>query len=466
MAAKIEFKTLPTSNQWMSASDVSFAWRSNDPVLRRIDTLVEELNRRAVGARSFLYGDLLFCCDYWLKYQPSHPATMEKGRVPAVHALFAHAAAELCKVFACTINVLPRELELAYGRKLTAHGNALDRFGQYAISAKMRKQLAWYRLWFRRGKVYQWNWHETGGDVPTKRVKACSNRAWFGAFSPGWGGFAMSMNREIYMAKHSCPGVENFYHSSYLDGSPVMCAGSMKIVDGIVYGIRVDSGHYQPAVSAVVNVLQALQMCGAPIAQIEIYDYDKNARNGGFVAHAPQFLAANGNWGVLIARQMAEYRRDRDDQHTVSHAQALVRRLYAGWDKGLYGCLADFWRDYSYALAGPTRADTDHAPRELQRYAPYDELKTFVAHYLENLRRVKKNPSLLKTGAKKLVRVSDFAALPPWPGTTNAYPKARTQLDQVLYIGDDDKMSFKAAVAAAKPKAAPPLPPRNPVAYA
>jgi hypothetical protein len=79
----------------------------------------------------------------------------------------------------------------------------------------------------------------------------------------GYAGFALSMDRELFMAKHRGGFSEgNFFHSTYLAGSTVLCTGTILIEYGLVKAIANDSGHYQPTHDHLLNVVQTLQMHG------------------------------------------------------------------------------------------------------------------------------------------------------------------------------------------------------------
>ncbi len=201
--------------------------------------------------------------------------------------------------------------------------------------------------------MYQWNWWYA--DPPTERFPVESARSSFDQFEKNWSGFALSLNRELYVAKHELvkgsgqKGV-NFYHSSYLAGGPVMCAGSMHIEAGKVLAIKIDSGHYKPGMSHVVSLLQTLQMHGAPVAGIQIYDYNEKTDDGA-KAKAEDFLSANGDWTTLLARKQAELVSRKYVQTRMQRAEAFLHRFIEGYwgPEKLYLTFADFAREYAYA---------------------------------------------------------------------------------------------------------------------
>lgn len=339
----LTYRDIPTIEAWKKDSSVAMATRSKDAVLGRIDALVEACGKAEAagdgGQWVYLACDLFMSLDYWLKVHTRN-AAMEKKREPAVMALYKCVAEWLCVSFSCTVNVLPRELELYFGRELGFHGAKLDKAFDCAISLQ-RAEAKKYRLFFKDGKAFMFPWwKKSSRPGETKLVPADSKHAANpGVFDDGtgyrtgWGGFAMSMGRDIYMAKHHCTRARgengNFYHSSYLGGDPVMCAGTMLIEDGVIKAISTDSGHYRPTQMHVVNLLQALQMRGVNIAAIDVQDHE-----GTVVAKANAFIQANGNWAAMLARRQANITHLASALHERSDFEDSIKKL---WTQGVQG---------------------------------------------------------------------------------------------------------------------------------
>lgn len=337
----VSYNTIPSLQTWKTDSSVTFATRANDTVLSRIDELVDAYNRAADdGARIYIASDLFFTLDYWLKvYKTS--SGMEKGREPAVMALYKCVVDQLGYSFGqvfnsgqtITPNNLPAALESFFGREMGAHGTKLDLrldCAQYLSRAEVAK----YRITFKNGLAYQFPWWQRSAK-PGTVVRADSSRAENPAVlgRDKWGGFAMSMGRDLYLAKHHCTmnfgETGNFYHSSYLGGQPVMCAGTMLIENGVVRGIATDSGHYRPDKSHIVNVLQALRMHGVDLSRVDVLDHDEI-----FQAKGDVFLAANGNWAAMAKR------RQLNETHIKSRRadeKAFGDAIKTMWDQGVRG---------------------------------------------------------------------------------------------------------------------------------
>jgi hypothetical protein len=300
------YQTIPSLHQWQHDSSVVLAIRKHDVVLNNIDRLIGLFEHQQAGYIGMLTAcNLYFAVDYWLKMYPSTPQ-MEKGRASAMEALYIVVVNFLCPQFNCTINSLPRELELMFGRELTHDGvrvDILDRAAYYMT----RAEAAQYKLSFKQGKAYQYPWWEARARqafvlAESSRSAAPGVHVGDGPEYDTYGFFVMSMSRDIYMAKHqsgSAVGAEDgVYHSAYLGGEAAMAAGSMLIENGVIRVIRPDSGHYKPTDTNTIALLQALQMHGVPLDQIVIKDH-----TGLNEFDAPLFIADNGNWEQLLRRR-------------------------------------------------------------------------------------------------------------------------------------------------------------------
>lgn len=294
---------VPTQKVWLSDSA---AGPPRDVVLTNIDKLIGQYDgvRNAEGFQGvFATANLYFTTDYWLKQAGLNP-TMDKTRGPVVQALYEVVVDALKKMFKCQVNELPRELELMFGRELTKDGVKIDLIDRAAYYMK-RAEAEQYRLIIDNRKVYQYTWWDNS-NVNVRVLansKTCASQHVKVNVPEKFKDFAfyvMSMSRDIYMTAHkTATGVDQedgFYHSSYLAGNAVMAAGSMLIEDGVVKALRSDSGHYKPTDTNSVSLLQALEMAGAPIDQISVFNHDDSEES-----EARIFLGDNGNWEKLKA---------------------------------------------------------------------------------------------------------------------------------------------------------------------
>jgi hypothetical protein len=88
----------------------------------------------------------------------------------------------------------------------------------------------------------------------------------------GVAGFAMGLNRNIYARIHSNYDAAkgSFYHSCYLEGREVLCAGCITVVKGELQYINNWSGHYKPSKQQLALALQALQALGVDISGVAV----------------------------------------------------------------------------------------------------------------------------------------------------------------------------------------------------
>jgi hypothetical protein len=281
----MKYQSLPSLNRWQQDSSVALAVRKKDIVLARIDALLEHYWRTKDESQRLIFmSDLFFTLDYWLKmYQTNR--VMEKGRLPAVQALYERAAYALCDVFKCTINGLPRELELMWGREMSKCGVKRDLVDNYAEYIT-RSEAAKYRLVFKGGKAYQLPWFDStksSGPILAESKHAYDQQAFVLASrkddaikNTDYGFFVLTMGRDLYMAKHrgGGPSGKGFYHSSYVGGDPIICSGTMLITQGTIRRIRFDSGHYMPHANNYRALLMALRMWGVPLGAVAFEDFN------------------------------------------------------------------------------------------------------------------------------------------------------------------------------------------------
>jgi hypothetical protein len=347
------YDTMPTLRKWQSDSSVALATRDKDIVLKRIDQQLDNLNKAADAAQKFIcLSDLYFMADYWLKIYKSN-SLMEKGRAPAMQALFTRAAYDMCTTFNCTINGLPRELELMWGREMTAGGvkrDLLDQCAEYITRADAAK----YKVYFKNGLAYQFPWWNH--TLAWRRQLVNSRFAYdpqavvLTANRPGalpnrdYGFFVLTMSRDLYMAKHR-PGAPasngnranmGFYHSAYTAGEPIACAGTMLIHDGVISRVRFDSGHYQPHNNNALALVMALRMWGVNVDRIAFEDF--NARLLGTDPYSPVQDPDVGTARYILKHTDALHKLLRQRDQTIADNQsAFARRPAANPDPNVTG---------------------------------------------------------------------------------------------------------------------------------
>jgi len=275
--------------------------RRADTPMKYLDSLIQHLERHPVAYNYYLnICDVFFTADYWLKanpcYTPAHAA---------VENLYQLAVKRLCDIFKCTVNVLPRELELMFGRGMTYDGYKTDLLQGRARTAD-RDELGKYRVVFKQGKAYQfphWEAHPAEVLKPVESSVMYEKKVGLkkrddDMYCVGYAFFVMTMGRDLYLRKHSLGGerkLDGVYHSNYTGGAAVLCAGSMLVEGGVIKVVRSDSGHYKPEERNMVSLLLALQMHGVNISKIKIVDF-----SGRWVELAPAFIETNGDWTKFV----------------------------------------------------------------------------------------------------------------------------------------------------------------------
>jgi hypothetical protein len=161
---------------------------------------------------------------------------------------------------------------------------------------------------------------------------SCGDKTLPAMMDKGYAGFALSMGRELFMAHHRGSfDKDNFFHSSYLSGESVLCTGTIKIVNGRVKAIRNDSGHYQPTVDHLVNVVQTLAMHGVNPADVTVRAVPYSWKDKGVLQttelrrQGDELLRSRNNGGGLYARMEANAKNidDREGGKLVTRVRTL-----------------------------------------------------------------------------------------------------------------------------------------------
>ena len=299
------YSKIPTLSAWKSDSSVVFAIRSSDPILSRIDALLDVYEKFS-ARRLVTLCDLYYCTEYWLKAFKQN-RSMEGKRQPAVQRLFQRVELELSTSFQCEPKEVANQLQLTFGRDMTTNGLNVDLLYQKA-NYPSRTELQTYRIYFKGGDAYQWDWWDKSLNPPKRKLLESKYSYRPGAFVGSrdqqpcvdYGGFVLTLSREFYMGPHKQGKADEqngFYNSSYVAGEPVKGAGTMLVQAGKIKRLRCDSGHYKPIDTNMLEVLQALQMFGVDCHGIMVEDF-----SGNYARKATEFLAARGDWDVLFGR--------------------------------------------------------------------------------------------------------------------------------------------------------------------
>lgn len=302
----LEYNDFPLVHQW--SRDLSKHKVSIDNSLKYCAEILNSVHLSTDrGVKICRLSDLYFGLNYWMIRSRNRAKGTAYKHPEPVNALFRLTVFSLCDVFGCTVNVLPRELEDYFGKRLSDHGVKGDMdqgLAKYLSRAEAKK----YKIVFKEGKAYQLPWWNKGTNTNLKGAtfepastdpsRILKDASW----PAGHGGYAMSMSREIYMGNHSGGNKErnkhaNFFHSSYLAGDPVLCAGTIKIEGGIIKEVSNLSGHYKPSALHLLNVLKCMKMNDVKTDNVKFLLYLVNEKKGAFKKDTADF------WGFELERE-------------------------------------------------------------------------------------------------------------------------------------------------------------------
>ncbi|MBR0666165.1 hypothetical protein GXW71_17525 [Roseomonas hellenica] len=183
---------------------------------------------------------------------------------------------------------LAERLVALFGTEMSEHGRKTDAtMNPVQLSAVERAR---HRVQFRGGRAYYLRErlglpaHEAvldtlhfedrqnfGKDQYRRRVHRMG--AW---------GFVLSMDRQFYVAQHGfvhqTGGNKDamFFHSSYLSGARVFCAGDCIVRNGQFESITNASGHYKPPAETLAYVVETLRQNGVDVSDLRVGTMEDN----------------------------------------------------------------------------------------------------------------------------------------------------------------------------------------------
>jgi hypothetical protein len=309
-------KKLPTLREWKALSVVGSPfgapYRRDDPALVKIDNLVEALNHaKDVATRTYLLCVLWFTTGYWHNHFSRPNSRMESARKPAITSLLLFAQNELGTALGCGVGGLAAKLTQIYGKTMDTHGHICD-FGEkgkdyYLAEAERDK----FRIVFMNRLAYRFEFTERGWSarplvlLDTKYHYYGMDKDDMSEEEKGWAYFVMSMSSEIYMGPHFAggQGIYPKFHSSYMGGKAIQCGGTMRITNGVVTGVKNDSGHYKPVDESLAKVLELLNTVGMDLSKIEVRTVEVKVEDK---VKGDAFLRENGNWDGIRRKNCAQ----------------------------------------------------------------------------------------------------------------------------------------------------------------
>jgi hypothetical protein len=284
------FSQLPSATEWQKLTPANRpAGRSLDPLLRMIDDLMENLRKAQDGTYLYLLGQLFFTTMSWLNHFKMDPHRALPAHRSPILSLNLFAGNELAAKLGVPLGSLASKLQQIYGVNMEQHGlnTDTDTIRQRYMDAASREQ---YRVFIRHGRAFFYNTHSH------KLVARSTGQDGFG--------FALSMSNELYAAPMS-----NKYHSYFMAGRPVQCAGHIWFDPGYVTRVKNSSGHYKPLDLAMVKLLNYFRMNGLDLSRIEVIPVRFKLFGTQMLADESTkpttgdiFMKHNGNWDSIKAR--------------------------------------------------------------------------------------------------------------------------------------------------------------------
>lgn len=285
------YSELPSITQWRTETQPGRpAGQANDPVLRTMDDLIENLRAAEDGAYLYLLGQLFFTTMSWLNHFKKDPRMVPECR-PPILSLNLFAGNELAKKLQCPLEKLASKLQQLYGVNMSPHGVDLDTetVRKKYLSAARREA---YRVFMISGRAYHYRTREKAFRAIRSGVDGL--------------GFALSMSNELFVGHVG--GLVVKFHSFFMGGAPVQCAGHMWFEDGRVTKVCNSSGHYKPVDRSMVKVLNYLRMNGLALSQITVepVQFKKVGKvvlgKSADDIRGDVFMRSNGNWKAILAR--------------------------------------------------------------------------------------------------------------------------------------------------------------------
>jgi hypothetical protein len=299
------FPSIPTVDEWKKKSCVGSAYggpyRRNDPGLVRIDTIVDAYSHTkntgtGAGGQQYLLGELFFATLHWHNHYKQDKC-MEAGRAAAIMSLNLTCANVLATAFQCPLGNLGEKLNKLFGKSMTEHGINMDKDRkQFYLDGAQREN---YRIIFVGGLAFQLSEMKDPKAAPvlfdTTRYGEMMKRVGDDG-RHGECGFVLSMSDELYAgpllshnyAKYSPEEISGkvlhisvndrvaqvplAFHSSFMGGKPVQCAGMITVHGGVFEDISTQSGHYAPGAPDLLKMLKLLRSVGADLKKTDAWE--------------------------------------------------------------------------------------------------------------------------------------------------------------------------------------------------
>ena len=313
--------TIPTISQWKllkrlgesTKTSIARALDPRDHKMQRIDRMIEAFHSRSNVDHEYLVFMLNQTTKSWID---KHETTGEHSprRVQAVKSLFDLTQSwleEMHEVRGPAWN-WARSLEGALSaqferevspEKAISDQALLDGLGDVGLPYLNQKERKSYKIYFKHGLAYKKVYGKSGMKAKKIDTEVYEPHLQIEPL------FAMDRLGHIYSyvkRPTDIDKLEQWHHSSFLQGGPVMAAGMLMIENGQIRGVSPDSGHYAPGVRQMRSVVEQLriQMVRLNLVTVYLFQFDAN----GAPKIIPESYGLYDFEKVRADRFLAEYR--------------------------------------------------------------------------------------------------------------------------------------------------------------
>ncbi|HZL27822.1 MAG TPA: hypothetical protein VFC39_14950 [Acidobacteriaceae bacterium] len=315
------YNVVPTKDQWKKDLGLSIVFgnlKSPFPAMERLGKLIADYHEvpgrtytKKLGQLHLVY--LMYRdCQFIVKnnQKGSDYANKKMGgqlntsQFNAVFALETYLERNLTAFLGCERWEFNSQLMTTFGRGVTDGSQKDDKklldvemidWYQSDVARQM------YKLSFRAGLALKWDYQGEGKG----RLRVYDTAARGDAWEYGGSLYVMDQRGRIYVN-----GIEvtNLKHSSFMAGQAVQCAGTIRFERGQLAWLSGKSGHYQPTVTQIVNMLEKLRSYQVNLNRVIVYRENKrqdfpNSPNLDFEPCGALALLARRAWPTGVEPQ-------------------------------------------------------------------------------------------------------------------------------------------------------------------